>query len=377
VWPEGAVPYDLNGSLVGPAMWDLARDGGFDLVVGSGTREREPDPELGEMRVRMFNSVYVFDRQRLAPAPEAAVDPAATLSRLADACDLDAAHVVTPWEVRGLRAAAGEDGPCAAVLRERAGRWADDEGAGWLSTLDPSRLPWAALRTQTARFAEPMQDRRLHRDRLYHYHQLDEAGCTDGDCRSLILRCPQGGEACEVLPEAPHYDKLVPLPFGEYLPLREVFPWLADLIRGPGSFRAGTDPLVFDVGGVRFATPICYEGILSYVCTRFEGAELLINVTNDAWFGTGAASDLHGMLVATRAMELGVPVVRSAYTGTSFVALPSGRVLHQTGLFEDVARVVEVPRHTVSTVYGRFGDWFVGACLVLLAGLGLRARGQA
>lgn len=384
IWPEGAVPYDLNSTLVAPALWDVARNGGFDMVVGSGTREREPDPGAGEDRVRVFNSVYVFDRSRMTPTDDVDPTPQQTWDRLVAAgCDLQTVPLVTPWEATAVLAAgrAKEGDPdCLATVQAHAARWDTMQAPEGFVVTASTGVSWPVLRTVSARFGAPMQERRFHQDTVWAYHQLDAAGCTNDDCANLIMRCPRRGDGpCDVVPEPPHYDKLVPLPFGEYLPLREVFPWLADLIRGPGNFRAGTDPLVFDVGGIRFATPICYEGILSYVCTRFEGAELLINVTNDAWFGDGAASDLHGMLVLSRAMELGLPVVRSTYTGTSFVALPSGRVTDKTPLFTDVSRVVDVPQFTVRTVYARWGDWFVAACAVLLAVLGLRARsrGQA
>lgn len=377
VWPEGAVPFDLNASFVAPALWDLTEEGGFDLVAGSGTRQREPDPERGEDQVRVFNSVYIFDRARRV-APDRSVDgPEALLTRLEEAgCDLGALHLFTPWEVAALREAAAEGSACSGALDEAWAGWeAQEPRVREVARLASGRLPWALLRAHSARFTEPLVTQRIHVDRRDLYHRVDEAGCGHGDCRHLILRCSRrDAEPCDLFPEAPHYDKMVPLPFGEYLPLREVFPWLADLIRGPGNFRAGTKPLVFDVGGVRFGAPICYEGILSYVCTQFEGADLLINVTNDAWFGEGAASDLHGMLVLARAMELGIPVVRSTYTGTSFIALPSGRVTHKTGLFEDVARVVEVPRVRVDTVYARWGDWFVLVCGALLLVMGARHR---
>src|SRR5690606_17314510 len=129
--------------------------------------------------------------------------------------------------------------------------------------------------------------------------RLVDADCEDADCAFVLVVCRPGRD-CLVHRDAPHYDKMVPLPFGEYLPLAATFPWLGDIIKGPGNFRAGTEPVVFTAGGVRFATPICYEGILSYVCGAFEAPDLLVNVTNDAWFGQTAASALHGMLVAVR-----------------------------------------------------------------------------
>src|SRR5690606_20455181 len=71
------------------------------------------------------------------------------------------------------------------------------------------------------------------------------------------------------------YDKVVPLPFGEYLPLSDTFPILRTWIEGPGDFRAGREVNTIN-GQVTLGTPICYEAILPYLCRRYTGAELLL-----------------------------------------------------------------------------------------------------
>ena len=167
------------------------------------------------------------------------------------------------------------------------------------------------------------------------------------------------------------YDKNVPLPFGEYLPLSGIFPILNEWIEGPGNFRAGTGTETLP-GEYNYAAPICYEAILPYVCRRYDNPDVLVNVTNDAWFGEGPATFQHGMLATIRATELGRPFIRAAYTGSSLVVSPHGHVHHQTGSFETVNRVVPLRMATVDTLYGRFGDWFVWLC-----GLGLLAGGLA
>ena len=110
------------------------------------------------------------------------------------------------------------------------------------------------------------------------------------------------------------YDKMVPLPFGEYLPGAETFPILREWIRGPGNFKAGEVPVVFslpDRPEITFTTPICYEAILSrLVRTQLSEGQLMVNVTNDGWFGDTSAPHQHAMLSAVRAVELGVPIVR-------------------------------------------------------------------
>lgn len=151
--------------------------------------------------------------------------------------------------------------------------------------------------------------------------------------------------------ELGRYDKIVPLPFGEYFPFGDMIPYLRQLIRGIGNFRAGTEPVSFDVAGVRMAVPICYEAILPGVCNRFTDAGLLVNVTNDGWFGSSAAPYQHAMLAVTRSTELGMPMIRSAYTGLSMIVEPHGRIHHETQPFERINRIVPVRVAQVPTVY--------------------------
>jgi len=163
------------------------------------------------------------------------------------------------------------------------------------------------------------------------------------------------------------YDKVVPLPFGEYLPLAHVFPWLAELIRGPGDFRAGSTTNVLQGDTWRIASPICYEAVLPYLCRRFPKPDLLVNPTNDAWFGDTAAPHQHAMLATARAVELGIPLVRSGYTGVSMVVEPDGRIYAETKPFEAVDQLVKVRMGNIPTLYRRFGDWFVWLCALGLA----------
>ena len=79
------------------------------------------------------------------------------------------------------------------------------------------------------------------------------------------------------------------------------------------------------------------------------------------------------MLAALRATELGVPMVRSAYSGISFVVEPHGRIHSETEPFTEVARVVEVRLGTVTTPYGRFGDWFAWLCVIVGSGVSILA----
>jgi apolipoprotein N-acyltransferase len=173
---------------------------------------------------------------------------------------------------------------------------------------------------------------------------------------------------------AGRYDKMVPLPFGEYVPFARVLPWLRDAIPGIGDFEAGRVPFVWSDGSVRIATPICYEAILGRVCRLFDHPDLLVNVTNDAWFGDTAAPHQHAMLAAERAVELGIPMYRSGYTGVSMAVEPHGVIHSETSPFQEVARIVTVRLGHVDTIYALAGDWFVAVCGIGLSGALLAAR---
>lgn len=163
---------------------------------------------------------------------------------------------------------------------------------------------------------------------------------------------------------AGRYDKMVPLPFGEYMPWP--FSYLRGYIEGVGDFRAGTEPHVFEVDGVRFSTPICYEAILDgQMRAMGDGVDLYVNITNDAWFGDTAAPHQHAMLAAAEAMENGRPMVRIAYTGVSMVVAPNGDLTHYSMPYTDVAEVVDVPIAPQETLYRRGGWAFPWLCVLV------------
>ncbi len=166
------------------------------------------------------------------------------------------------------------------------------------------------------------------------------------------------------------YDKMVPLPFGEYLPWPVSY--LKNYIEGVGNFQAGETATVFQADNVRFTTPICYEAILESQMRTLMDTDLFINITNDAWFGDTAAPHQHAMLSAVHAVEFGRPMLRIAYTGISMVVEPHGAILHETKPYTDVATVVPIRLGKFETPYRTWGRGFPYAC-ALAAALALLA----
>ncbi len=167
------------------------------------------------------------------------------------------------------------------------------------------------------------------------------------------------------------YRKMHLVPFGEYLPLRPVLgPIAGGLV--PGDFTAGTTPNVMTLSSpqIRFGTLICFEDTLGDLCRRFvgNGAQLLINLTNDGWFLKSAAAEQQFHHALFRAIENRRPLLRCANTGITGSVDAFGRTERWAPPFTEavVAREIAVPRNPGYTFYTRFGDWLAYASLAFL-----------
>ena len=183
------------------------------------------------------------------------------------------------------------------------------------------------------------------------------------------------------------YDKTHLVPFGEYVPLRELLGrFVAALARGiattdvvPGERPRAVEVLLADGRRLRVGTPICYELLFPDRVRRFaaDGGSVLLGMTNDAWYGrTGAPYQFFAM-TALRAAETGVWTARAANTGVSGFIRGDGMGLEQTPVFEAAYRVADVPLHpdpARATFYVRHGDVFAWACWLAVAVLVARAR---
>jgi apolipoprotein N-acyltransferase len=178
------------------------------------------------------------------------------------------------------------------------------------------------------------------------------------------------------------YDKMQLVPFGEYVPFSGVLFFVSQVVTAVGQLGAGLVPTVFEIPGGRFGALICYEGIFPALTRRFVdgGADFLVNVTNDAWYGNTSAPYQHLMQATFRTVENRVPMVRAANTGISAVIDADGRIRWQGPLFETLWHVDEIRWPGVRTFYTRFGDVFVWLCvLATVAGIvaGVRSRPPA
>jgi apolipoprotein N-acyltransferase len=177
---------------------------------------------------------------------------------------------------------------------------------------------------------------------------------------SAFLLDPQGQTRQE-------YRKIHLVPFGEYIPLRRILKFLGPIIEVVGDFGVGEEYTVFSTPKGKFSVAICFEIIFGDLVRRFfkNGAEFMVNITNDAWFGKSAASYQHMSMVTFRAVENRVWIVRAANTGISGFVEPAGRIAQATEIFEDATSTSTIHPSRKKTFYTEFGDLFSLICYII------------
>lgn len=188
---------------------------------------------------------------------------------------------------------------------------------------------------------------------------------ADGDdwYNSAYLVAPGAGGSPQ------RYDKRHLVPFGEYVPLGELMPWVRGLARAAGSFRPADELALLRWRSAELGVAICFEIVFPEEVADLTraGASVLVTITNDAWYGDTAAPRQHFRAARWRAAESRRSVLRAAVTGISGVIGPDGRVLQRLGVGErDVLRARVTPRHGLS-FYDRM-PWLV-PLVCSLAGL--------
>jgi apolipoprotein N-acyltransferase len=188
-----------------------------------------------------------------------------------------------------------------------------------------------------------------------------EVAPNDGIYNSALLINQQGSLVAQ-------YDKIRLLPFGEYVPLPEWLPG-AGLIRAiVGDFTPGTKYGLMPVGPVRAGVFICIEAAYPSIARRFtaEGADVLINISNDGYLGPTAVMRQHLANAVFRAVENGRPLLRVTNTGITAFITPAGEVRDATPGFKSDFRTWTIARSaSAPTFYVAYGDLFAGACSLL------------
>ena len=157
-----------------------------------------------------------------------------------------------------------------------------------------------------------------------------------------------------------YYDKVHLVPFGEYVPLKKFIPFVHRLVPAAGDFSSGKEIKPIDSPGLKIGTLICFETIFPDISRKLAaaGAEFLVNLTNDAWFGRTSAPYQHLCMAVFRCVENGLPMVRAANTGLSAFILTNGKIIEKSNLFMREVLQKEIKLTHRKTFYSQLGDIF-------------------
>jgi len=182
---------------------------------------------------------------------------------------------------------------------------------------------------------------------------------------SAFLIDPERG-----IPWKQRYHKIRLFPFGEYLPYKDTFPWASIKVPKVGGYLPGKESTVFEHPDFRFGVTICWENIFSDLFRQFvkRGAQFMVNITNEAWFGKTAAPYQFVSMSVFRAVENRVFVVRCANTGISCFIDTCGRIFDRlkdkngVDIFIQGVLTAPVIPLTSGSFYTRYGDWLAWLC---------------
>jgi apolipoprotein N-acyltransferase len=232
------------------------------------------------------------------------------------------------------------------------------------STPDPARDPNGASYQFVKDFAASMKTDLM----------LGTLDFEDRHDYNAALLISNGGERVQV------YRKIHLVPFGEYIPLRHSFPLFAAIASTwvPGDFTPGAEHTVFNLtnADVRVSPLICFEDTVGDLARRFvsNGANLLVDITNDGWFLHSSGSRQHLANAVFRCVETRRPMVRAANTGVTCFINEFGRVTQilrdDTGnTFTEgvLTGEVDVPQDRQLTFYTHYGEWFAESCAAFTA----------
>lgn len=166
------------------------------------------------------------------------------------------------------------------------------------------------------------------------------------------------------------YDKVKLVPFGEFVP--EPFGFVNRITSEISDFVPGSRIVIFNADSHRIGAFICYESAFPDLVRQFtkSGAEVLVNLSNDGYFGTSAAREQHLSLVRMRAAENERWILRATNDGITAVVDSSGRVRDRMEPYKEMAATMKYDFSQRLTPYVRFGDWFAWSCLAIaLAGV--------
>jgi apolipoprotein N-acyltransferase len=167
------------------------------------------------------------------------------------------------------------------------------------------------------------------------------------------------------------YDKMHLVPFGEYLPFPQLFAFAGGLTKEVGEFQRGVSRTPLDAGGQKLGLFICYESIFPDEVREgpLQGSDVLVNISNDGWYGDSGAWKQHLQQTQMRAIENDRWLLSATNTGMTASIDPYGRIVAATPRKERTALAAPYALVSGTTFYTRHGDWFAYLCAIISAGV--------
>ena len=180
--------------------------------------------------------------------------------------------------------------------------------------------------------------------------------------------------------EEVHFKRIL-VPFGEYIPFSDWFPFVKGKVKGIGDMEPGTERVVFRLGDTVILPSICYEAIYPAETRQFvmeePRAQAIVNITNDMWFGDTSALGMHLMVQTMRAIELRIPLVRATNSGVTAFIDATGAMTSTTPRYQPVTAVDEIAIRDLFSPYAHVGDLPLGLAWIALFGLCLKRSWRA
>ena len=163
------------------------------------------------------------------------------------------------------------------------------------------------------------------------------------------------------------YDKIHLVPFGEYVPFKRIFSFAGGLTKEVGDFSQGTSRAPLDAGGTKLGIFICYESIFPDEIRQFakNGAQVLVNISNDGWYGDSGAYAQHLKQSRMRAVENNRWLLLDTNTGLTAAIDPNGRIVASAARKTRTALQAPYALSNATTFYTRHGDWFAYLCAII------------
>jgi apolipoprotein N-acyltransferase len=236
----------------------------------------------------------------------------------------------------------------------------ESQGSEWIVVWPESPAPFYFYRDQQFRQAT-MQLAQM--DHAYFLFGTVAETKEGSPLNSAVLLAPDGRLV-------DRYDKMNLVPFGEFVP--PLFGWVNRISSEISDFVPGNRTVVFGMGDHQLGVFICYESVFPDEVRRFVkgGANLLVNISNDGYFGHSAAYSQHLEIARMRAVENRRWLIRSTNDGITATIDPAGDIEERLPPYQDLAAPMHFAFRSGNTFYTNYGDWFAWGCLVA-AGLAL------